>query len=248
MTRTPGLRGRLPKLAPADRLRLRYLHQYAPSPLPAPVYPIDVTEGVTEWLMLGNGPDASCHTNPDGVGDCTFAARQHARMAKAARARKTETWETADQLVAEYLAYNHGRDDGAVIANLLLSWQRSGKILAFAPVDHTDPALVDSAMSLFTGCYCGVSLTDDADDLFSRGLPWTVADGQQPDPADGHCILKVRADGNLDGYITWGALQSATTDWTKACLDEAWVIITAEDVGTPLIDVAALQADIKALS
>jgi hypothetical protein len=249
MARTPGLRGLLPKLSYADRLPLGYLHQYAPNPLPPPVYPIDVTEGLTNWLMLGNGPDPSCTTNPDGVGDCTFAAREHYRMAKAARSQKTETWETSDQLVAEYLAYNDGQDVGANIATLLLSWYRNGKILAFAPVDHTDRALVDSALPLFTGVYCGVQLTDDADDLFTQGLPWTVADGQQPDPDEGHCILMAKANGTtMDGYITWGADQPATTAWTANCLTEAWVVITAEDEGTKLIDLAALQADIKALA
>jgi hypothetical protein len=247
MTRIPGLRGRLPKLPVADRLPLRYLHEYAPNPLPPPVYPIDVSGGISSWSMLGNGPDASCTSHPDGCSDCTFAGRQHYRMAKAARAQKTETWETSDELVAEYLAYNHGQDQGANIATLLLAWFQAGKILAFAPVDHTRPEMVDSALSLFTGVYCGVCLTDDADDLFSQGLPWTVADGQQPDSQDGHCIIKVGADGTLDDWITWGAKQSSTTDWTAACLDEAWVIISSEDVGTNLINLVELQADIKAL-
>jgi hypothetical protein len=250
VTRIAGLQGRQPKLAVADRLTLGWLHDYAPAPLPAPVYPIDVTEGIADnaWLMLGNGPDPTCTTHPDGVGNCTFAGRQHYRMAKAARARKTEVWETSNELVAEYLQYDHGQDDGALIATLLLSWYKAGKIIAFAPVDHTNPALVDSALALFTGLYCGINLTDDAEDLFAQGEPWTVADGQQPDPNEGHCILKVKADGNgTDGWITWGAEQPSTTDWTAACLDEAWVIITAEDEGTPLIDLAALQADINAL-
>ena len=77
--------------------------------------------------MLGNGPDPTCTTYPDGVGDCTFAGREHARRAKAAAAKLTETWETSDQLVAEYLAYDNGQDDGAVIADLLLSWYQAGK-------------------------------------------------------------------------------------------------------------------------
>jgi hypothetical protein len=247
MTRTPGLRGLLPKLPAADRFPLGYVHEYARAPLPPPVYPIDVTEGITDWQMCGNGPDPTCTTHPDGVGDCTFAGRQHYKMAKAARAQKTETWETSDQLVAEYLAYNDGQDVGANMAQLLLAWFKAGKILAFAPVDHTNRALVDSAMALFTGIYAGVQLTDDADDLFSQGKPWTVADGQQPDPNEGHCILKVSATGTRDGYVSWGALQPAEVDWSAACLDEAWVVITAEDEGTKLIDVAQLQADINGL-
>lgn len=222
-----------------------FLHDYIPAPLAAPTYPVDVTGGITDWRMLGNGPDSTCTVAPDGVGDCTFAGREHYRMAKAANAQVTETWETSNQLVTEYLQYNHGQDQGANIADLLLDWYQTGKILAFAPVDHTDPAAVDAAMQAFSGVYCGVALTDDADDLFSEGRPWSVADGQQPNPDEGHCIVKVRADGEgLDGYVTWGIDQPAETDWSAACVDEAWVVITSEDAH--LVDLPVLQAAIEA--
>jgi hypothetical protein len=197
--------------------------------------------------MLGNGPDPSCTVKPDGVGDCTFAGRQHYRMAKAFRGQETLTWETSDQLVQEYLAYGNGQDAGANIATLLLDWFHTGKVLAFAPVDHTNPLQVDAAMTAFNGVYCGVALTDDADELFANHQPWTVAGGQQPDPTEGHCILKVAADGTTDTWVTWGALQKSTVDWTATCLEEAWVIITDEDTRTHLIDLDTLRADIMAL-
>jgi len=245
LARTPGKRGRLP----AKRLAMGYLHEYAKTPLPVPAYPVDVRAGIPDdaWLMLGNGPDPSCTTHPDGVGDCGFAGRQHYRMAKAAHYGETETWETSDQLVAEYLAYDGGQDQGVVLADVLLAWYKAGKIKAFAPVDHADPAAVDSAMQAFRGVYAGVDLTCDADQLFSDGQPWTVADGEQPDPAEGHCIVKVYADGRgLDGWVTWGAFQESTRDWTKACLTEAFVIITSEDEAAK-VDMTVLLADIEAL-
>ncbi len=247
-TRTAGLRGRLPKKPPAERFNIQYLTSYLTSPLPAPSYPVDVTSGITDWQMLGNGPDPTCTTHPNGVGDCTFAGRQHYRMAKAAAEQETETWESSNDLVKEYLKYDHGKDEGANIADLLLYWYKAGKILAFAPVDHTNAAEVDSAMAAFHGTYVGVNLTDDADQLFGQGQPWTVAGGQQPDPNEGHCIVKVKADGSrLDGWVTWGAIQESTLDWTKACLDEAWVIISQEDAAAANVDIAALRADIDAL-
>jgi hypothetical protein len=199
--------------------------------------------------MLANGPDPACTIPPGAFGDCGFAGRQHYRMAKAAHYGQDETWETSDELVTEYLSYDHGQDEGVVLADVLLAWYKAGKILGFAPVDHTSPAAVDSAMQAFRGVYCGVSLTDDADQLFQQGQPWTVSDGQQADPSEGHCIVKVYADGNTDphdGWVTWGAFQRSTQDWTKACLDEAWVIITSEDEAAK-VDMAALTADIEAL-
>src|SRR5216684_6308251 len=147
--RVAGLRGRLPAKPPGERFPVQYLPSYLSVPLPPPAYPIDVSAGITEWGMLGNGPDKTCTTHPAGVGDCTFAGRQHYLMVKAAAGRQTENWETSDQLVAEYLAYDHGRDDGSNIADVLLYWYKQHKILAFAPVDHTDPATVDAAMAAF---------------------------------------------------------------------------------------------------
>ncbi len=247
-TRSAGRRGRLPVKPPAERFPIQYLSSYLPAPLPPPAYPVDVTGGVTDWGMLGNGPDPTCTTHPKGVGDCTFAGRQHYRMAKAAAGHQTETFEPSDALVAEYLAYDHGQDRGANVADLLLYWYRAGTILAFAPLDHTNPAEVDSAMAAFHGVYAGVNLTADADSLFGHGQPWTIAGGERPQPQDGHCIVKVAADGAaFDGWVTWGAVQRSTLDWTNACLEEAWVIITAEDAAAGDVNMAALRADIDAL-
>jgi hypothetical protein len=93
-----------------------------------------------------------------------------------------------------------------------------------------------------------VNLTDDADNLFEQGQPWTTANGEQADPNDGHCIVKVKADGSqYDGWVTWGAVQESTLSWTTACLDEAWVIITEEDAQATSLDIGKLRADIDAL-
>jgi hypothetical protein len=247
-TRTAGHRGRRPVKPPGERFQINWLSGYLRTPLPAPTYPVDVSADITDWGMLGNGPDPACTTHPKGVGDCTFAGRQHYRMAKAAAWHESPTWETSNDLVAEYLAYDRGQDHGAVIADLLLSWYNAGKILAFAPLDHTRPQEVDSAMAAFHGAYVGVDLTPDADTLFEQGQPWTVADGQQSDPAEGHCIVKVGSDGSqFDTWVTWGALQRSTLQWTAACLQEAWVIITQEDSAAANVDLAALKADIDAL-
>jgi hypothetical protein len=246
--RSAGRRGRLPGKPPAERFAIQYLSGYLTTPLPPPVYPVDVTAGITDWGMLGNGPDPACTTYPNGVGDCTFAGRQHYRMAKAAAAGLTEHWENSNDLVAEYFTYDHGQDQGAQIADLLLYWYQAGTILGFAPLDHTNSAEIDSAMAAFHGAYVGVNLTSDADQLFEQHQPWTTANGQQPNPNEGHCILKVAADGKgLDSWITWGGVQQSTMAWTQACLEEAWVVITHEDALGPSVDLAKLQADINAL-
>lgn len=248
MPRTAGNRGRLPKKPEGERFALKYVHEYAGQPLPAPVYPVDVSGGITDWGMLGNGPDPTLTAPYVPVGDCTFAGRQHLKMAKAAADGESETWETSDELVAEYLAYDDGQDVGANIADLLLAWYKAGVILGFAPVDHTDPAAVDSAMQEFKGVYVGVNLTDDAQQLFAEGRPWSVSEHRElPDPELGHCIVKVTADGTArDGYVTWAHRQEATREWSAACVTEAWVIISHEDEAAK-VDMDALLADILAL-
>jgi hypothetical protein len=248
-TRTPGLRGCLPPKVGAAKFPIDWVDGYRRTgPLPLVKLPVDVSGGITDWRMLGNGPDPTLtvhHGQP--VRNCTFAGREHYRMAKAAAGDETETWETTNQLVTEYLAYDHGQDVGANIADLLLAWYRAGKILAFAPVDHTDPAGCDAAMAAFHGLYCGVSLTDNADELFSEHKPWTVSKTVRPDPSEGHCVVRVRSDAKTHTYVTWGALQEATRAWSTDCVGEAWVIITAEDAKAADLDIAALRADIDKL-
>jgi hypothetical protein len=95
---------------------------------------------------------------------------------------------------------------------------------------------------------CGVNLTGDADSLFGQHQPWTTANGEQPNTSQGHCILKVAADGSqYDTWVTWGALQKSTRAWTAACLEEAWVIITQDDANAASLNLPALRADINAL-
>jgi hypothetical protein len=249
LDRSAGLRGRHPVKPPWQRFAINYLHSYLRSALPTPSYPIDVSAGITKWQMLGNGPDPTLTVGGGRpVGDCTFAARQHLRMAKAAATGRSETWETADQLVTEYLAYDHGVDRGANIADVLMHWFLAGKIQAFAPVDHTDPAGCDMVMAAFHGLYVGVDLTDDADGRFGVGEPWTVEDGERPNPNDGHCIVKVQADGHqFDTWVTWGALQQSSRGWTAACIKEAWAVVTTEDEAARL-DMPTLLTHIVAAS
>jgi hypothetical protein len=200
--------------------------------------------------MLCNGPDPTCTAHPNGVGNCYFCARQHYHMTKAAATGAPMPAESSNQLAAEYLSYDHGQDNGVVVADVLLAEYNAGLILAFAPVDHTSREACDAAMQQFKGLILGVDLTDDADDLFEEGEPWTVADGQQPDPDDGHCILRVKSTGSGSGAmstdVTWGAEQESTAAWDAACIQEAWVTILSEDEVSPEA-LAAMRADIDAL-
>src|SRR6202043_3392140 len=106
----------------------------------------------------------------------------------------------------------------------------------------------DTVMAAFHGLYVGVDLTDSADSQFNAGEAWTVEGGQRPDPSNGHCIVKVRADGQrFDTWVTWGVLQQSTREWTAACIREAWAVVTTEDEAAAL-RMPDLIADILAAS
>jgi hypothetical protein len=242
---TPGLRGRLP----AKPSQLPFIHRYllASAVPPAMNYPYDISCGLNAFPMYGNGADPSLTVNNcTPVHDCFWAARQDNRRVKAANYGIVEAGMTSNEVVTEYLAYNHGQDLGGCMVDVLHAWYLAGIITAYGRVDPANPAAIDSAAVLFHGTLLGVNLTDDADTLTSKGLTWTVANGEQPDPAQGHVLVKVGSDGfSYDEYITWTFLQRADPAWTKACVQEAWVIVSSEDASQ--LDMPALLADINAV-
>jgi hypothetical protein len=219
------------------------------TPAKAPHYPVNVSGGIVDWGMLGNGPDPMLTVNGgQPVGDCTYAGRQHVKMAKAAAGHLSEAWETSNQLVTEYLAHNGGQDTGDNISDLLLHWYQIGRILGYGALDHTNKIEVDWSCQTFHGVYAGVSLTDDADQRFENHQVWDISPDNQPDPSQGHCIVKVKATPTTDTWVTWGGLQDSTAAWTAACMDEAYVIITPEDLHATNLDIAALRYDLDGLA
>lgn len=241
-----GLRGYRPQRQGTDRFPLRWAHEYAGAALPA--YPIDVTAGTgiadDAWEMFGNGPDPKVTVDSQfvdptrGCGDCGPCGYAHDCMIAGARP-------TANDVVNLYFQYDGGQDQGVVIADFLLWLYRQGLIAGFAPVDLSQ---IDATMARFQrGIILGVNLTHDADQRFNDKQPWTVGQGQQPDPNDGHVILQVRSLSatDLDWYVTWGALQAADKGWRDAAVQEAWVICTKDDMATPWGQ--QLLADINAL-
>jgi hypothetical protein len=89
-------------------------------------------------------------------------------------------------------------------------------------------------------------MTDDAQDLFAAGTPWTVKRGEQADPDEGHCVLQVgwRLDG-LDTVVTWGRTQTAEQGWYRVCVQEAWAVVTKDDMSAEGFE--ALKKDLDAL-
>jgi hypothetical protein len=152
---------------------------------------------------------------------------------------------TAAAVVAQYLTYDDGQDEGVDIADWFAWCFQQGFIEAYAPVDYSNADSVHTAMINFKGVILGVQLPDDAEQQFANGQPWTL--DEPADPNNGHGILLVKYDPTYDTVVTWGALQEATIQWDAGCVDEAWCIVTAEDAANAGVDFDALLADIRAL-
>ncbi len=232
----PLLRGRN---KPTVRYPLRFAHEYLKSPLAAPVYPINVTEGIVDFGMMGN----------DTYGDCGTAGEVHLEMTTAKAAGTIGPDPTSPLAVQRYVSYTGAEQPpgpGVDLASYLLWLCQQGFIKAFAPVDVTVRDTMEALMGAGFGLYVGVNLPDNANDQFSNGRPWDL-DGLTPDPEDGHCILWVGSVSptGLHTFVTWGQVQAATEAWVQACLDEAFLVVTTEEQLAAFDP--ALLADVAAL-
>ena len=250
--RTAGRRGRLPAKTGSDKLAIGWVHSYLTQPLPAPVYPVDVSGGITDWLMLRQRtrPDL-CRSIPNGVGDCTFAGRQHYRNGQG-RSRTRAPMPTGDQRRARrriprlrpragrrrrhrrpppawYQAGQDPRRSHPWITPTRPRWTRP-----WPP--STAPTAASTSPTTQTNCS-------------RKASPGPSPAGSGPTRTTGTASSRSgrhRRSG-ADTWVTWGALQKSTPEWATACLREAWVIITAEDAKAASLDIAKLRADIDAL-
>jgi len=240
--RAVGLLGRLPLKPVTERFALRYAHEYLKSPLPTPTYPIDVTEGITDWGMGGNAT----------YGDCACAGEYHLEMSTAVAAGVAEPNPDSDVPVQRYVEFtgvSAPPGPGCNLADFLLWLYQRGDIKGFAPVDDSDLGQCDALMQAGIGLYCGVLLTADAQPDFANRAIWGGSTPIQPTPSLGHCILRVAATGagpdDVSEYVTWGALQKATRAWDAACTEETWLVVTTEEQLAKFTP--TLLADIEAL-
>lgn len=253
--RQAGRLGRLPY--DPNRPALRLTGRLAATVPPNPVV-VDWLSKVLSWPMYGN----------DQWGDCVWAMLGHMIEAWTQYAGGTAVQVTTDELLAGYSAVtgfnpNAGppgqnpTDQGTNIADALDYWRTTGvaghKILAYAKVDHTNPAEVEAAINLFGSLAVGVNLPASAQDQFNAGQEWTVVQGSAID--GGHAIHAGAYDtAAKDARITtWGAVQTLDDPWWTAYVEECWVAITPEWVAatgsTPSgLDLQGLGEDFASLT
>lgn len=243
--RTVGKRGRLPVLPPEERFALKWADEYLKAALPTPSFPIDVSEGITDFGMMGN----------DVYGDCVEAGEVHYEMttAKAAGAAgPLSTSPLAMQRAVQFAGFVAGDPPGpgTNMPTFIHKLFQAGLIKAWAPINPRNKGQAQAFVQAGFGVLIGVELYDTNEEQFGSGQPWD-ANGS-PDPEDGHCVLWVGSETAAGPHtvITWGQKQATTDAWLEgACLNnengELYLIVTTEEQ-LALFE-AALVQDVAAL-
>ena len=145
-----------------------------------------------------------------------------------------------------------GSDDGGVVLQVMLEALLEGGIdgvrpVAFASVDRTSLDEMRAAVAIFGSLLVGVNL----DVAQQRQKLWDYRPSAE---WGGHAVMCGRYSESPDrtGVVTWGAVTDVTDAFIAHQLDEAWVVIWPEHLGTRAFEegltLAALKADFLALT
>jgi hypothetical protein len=216
---------------------------------------------VTSWGMLGN----------DTVGDCAWAGQAHADMLWSSNTEAAPVDLTTTEVLAAYSAvtgYNpkdngpkgNPTDKGTNLLDALKYWRSTGidgqTITAFVEVQPKNLEHVKLAIDLFGCVYVGVELPDAVLPTASAVPPWTVSPNgtkeNQPDPANGHCIIYAAYDTEGPTVVSWGQTITASWAFHSAYCDELYAMVSPDWFGAAGadpqgIDLAALTKDLTSL-
>jgi hypothetical protein len=203
------------------------------------------------WNMLGN----------DQYGDCVAVTWANERRLVTGTLAAPGYYPDMPSVVAIYRTQNPGfpsQDDGMDIQTLLEYLVKTGgpdgvKAIAFAKVDVSKLELVKAAIAIFGSVWTGLTVLDSNMSDFDAGRPW---DYDPSSPVDGgHSVV---SGGYLGGskndvrFITWAAETGFTDDFWTHEVEEAWVVIWPEHLGSVAfqrgVDINQLASDYRAIT
>ena len=242
---------RFPKRAPALRLG-PLLTGVVPAHPAAEDYLAALHGG---WDMLGN----------DQYGDCVAVTWANVRRLVTSTLTPHGSYPGLDEVIALYKTQNPGfpaQDDGMDIQTALEHLASTGgpdgvKAVAFAQVDHANADEVKAALAIFGYVWTGINVLDVNMQQFDAGQPW---DYDPSSPVDGgHSVITggygpagAGALGGDERFITWAAETSFTDPFWSHQVEEAWVVIWPEHLGSETflagVNVAQLAADYQEIT
>jgi hypothetical protein len=245
---------RPPKNSPALRLA-----PLLTGTVPPPPTAVDYGTKFTGWQMLGN----------DVAGDCVAVtwANQRALVTTALTGRteypdQSKVWtfyRTQNPNFDPNGSKNHdgpgsSSDGGMDIQTALEMLVKTGgpdgvKAVAFAKVDYGNEQELRAAHAIFGQVWYGVNVLMANMTEFNNGQPWDYSNSALD---GGHSITGVGYTPADYKFVTW----AKETEWTQAFrthqVEEAWVVIWPEHLGSTEfqegVDLATLAADFQAIT
>lgn len=239
---------RPPKNAPALRLAT-FLSGVVPA---HPAAQDNLTPIGGGWKMLGN----------DVAGDCVSVTWATVRRLVSIALAGHEDYPTQDMVWTVYRTQNpdfdpngtadtngpgSSADQGMDIQTLLEWLVKVGgpdgvKAVAFAKVDHTNEAEVQAAISIFGYVWIGLNVLDINQTEFGQGKPW---DYVATSPLDGGHSVVGGAYGPWK-IETWEQLVELTERFWQHQVEECWIVIWPEHLGTAAFQVGIDSQELAA--
>jgi hypothetical protein len=210
----------------------------------------DYLSKLQNWQMLGN----------DQYGDCVAVTWANMRRLVTG-ILANESYPTMDQVIALYKTQNPNfpkQDDGMDIQTCLEYLHRRGapdgtKVVAFARVNLSNLDEVKAALAIFGCLWLGINVQKANMTEFGNGQPWDYVPGSANE--GGHSVLGggyLSIASNDVRFITWAQETGFTDNFWNKQVEEAWVAIWPEQLGTAQfqegIDFDKLAADYKQLT
>lgn len=219
------------------------------------------------WQMLGN----------DTVGDCAAVSWANNRRLVTAALTGTARYPDLAMVYSVYASQNPGFDpngdpavdgpgspaDGGMDLQTLLEYlTKTGgpdgvKAVGFAQVNPARTAEVKAAIALFGSLLTGITVLDVNEQEFAAGQPWSWDPSAQA--AGGHAVLTggygPPGPGPLGGderFVTWAAETSFDDSFWASAVEEAWVVIWPEMLGSlefmQGVDMAQFASDYQVIT
>lgn len=238
--------GRLPNDPSKPRLRLLLNPQAV---LPTHPGAVDHATNIKQSLqMLGNSD----------YGNCVAVTWANDRYLITTDLTDAPNYPSLDEVLALYKTQNPNfptDDNGMVIQDVLGYLRKTGgpdgsQAVAFGQVNFADVEQLKAAIAIFGAVWLGINVTDLNERQFSEDKTWTYQRDAQN--LGGHGVPAVGYDGTTIKFLTWAEETSFDLGFLKAQVDEAWVVIWPELLGTRAllegVDLLQLAADYQVLT